>query len=118
MRSYAIGDAWALVAPMKSVWSLPGKSKVSGENFLHSSLFMLYPCGYRFDTFFLIFFSSHFYFISCVLLLFLLPVLLLFYFILEVKPLNNSQTVTEQRTNIDVEIGTSYYTHVIQIARH
>ena len=57
------------------------------------------------------FLSLSFYFISQILYIFL-PVIILFYFIfyalpLEVKPLNNSQTVTDQHINIYVDVGQS-----------
>ena len=37
--SYAVGDIWALVPARKAVWSLPGKPKATGKNFLPSDLF-------------------------------------------------------------------------------
>ena len=43
MESYAVGDVRALVPARKAVWSLPGKAKGHWENFLPSTLFMLYP---------------------------------------------------------------------------
>ena len=56
--------------------------------------------------YFFSYFSSRFILYLVYYYIFLLPVFILFHFIfyaypLEVKPLNNSQTVTEQRTNID-----------------
>ena len=36
--SYAIGDVGALVPARKAVWSLPGKPKATGKNFISSDL--------------------------------------------------------------------------------
>ena len=114
--SYAVGDVRALVPSRKAVWSSPGEPKASGNTFF---LLLLYSC--YLSTFIIIYlFELNLYVITssysvitsyC---LYSLCFRLFLRYHQKSNPLSNSQSMTDQRIDVDVDVELSSMEHNVQ----
>ena len=106
--SYAVGDVTALVPSRKAVWSSPGEPKASGNTFFLLPPYLLYSC--YLSTFYYYLFELNFYVITSSYSVitsycqYSLCFRLFLRYHQKSNPLSNSQSMTDQRIDVDVDV--------------
>ena len=102
--SYAVGDVRALVPTRKAVWSSPGEPKASGNTFFLLPPFLLYSCYLSTFIIIYLFVITSSYSVITSYCLYSLCFRLFLRYHQKSNPLSNSQSMTDQRIDVDVDV--------------